>query len=78
MAVTLSDLIRGGKRLEFGCYACQLHMYVDPSAIALPTETPVPAVAGELRCPQCKAVNTEFGYPIWTRPDARPPNIGAG
>jgi len=76
--VTLQDLIRSGKRLELGCHVCHLHQYIDPSIIALPAATPVPAVADALRCPQCTATNTQSGYPVWTRPDARPPKMGAG
>ena len=76
-AVTLGDLRRNRKMLEFGCYACRLHIYIDPADIALPAELPVPAASDLLKCPQCRAENFEPGYPIWTRPDARSPKMGA-
>lgn len=77
MPVTLADLIRDGKRAEIGCYACRLHRYVAPVMIDLPPNTAVSAVCDRLRCPQCQFENVEQGYPIWARPDARPPKMGA-
>ena len=78
MTVTISDLIDQAKLLELGCYTCRLHLYIDPAVLHLPGATAVPAAADHIKCPQCKAVNREPGYPIWTRPDARPPKMGAG
>ena len=76
-AVTLDDLITLGKRLEIGCFVCRLHIYIDCADLLLPGETAVPDIAGLLRCPQCGAENAEPGYPIWVRPDSRPPSMGA-
>lgn len=76
-AVTLGDLIERDGCLEFGCFACRIHLYVDPRAILLPPETAIPDVSDSLRCLQCGVVNKEKGYPLWTRPDARPPRMGA-
>ena len=76
-AVTLGGLRQDGKLLELGCYECRLHMYVDPALIALPDPTPVPAICDRLKCPQCGVENAEPGYPIWCRPDARSPRMGA-
>ena len=76
-AVTLGDLRQDGKLLELGCYACRLHIYIDPAVIALPAATPVPAACDLMKCPQCGAENPEPGHPIWTRPDARSPKMGA-
>ena len=76
-AVTLGDLRQLGKLLELGCYACRLHLYVDPADIALPEDLAVPDACDFLKCPQCRAENSEPGYPIWTRPDARSPKMGA-
>ena len=78
MTVTIEQLRHAGKALEIGCYRCKLHIYVDPAAIPVPNGTPVPGVSDLLRCPQCASVNAEPGFPIWTRPDARPPKMGAG
>ena len=51
-AVTLGDLRQNGKLLELGCYACRLHLYVDPADIALPAHLAVPAACDFLKCPQ--------------------------
>ena len=74
---TIGDLIERSKALEIGCYFCGLHLFVDPAKVILPKHTPVPAVCNSLKCPQCKSVNVEPGHPLWTRPDARPPKMGA-
>ena len=76
-AVTLNDLVVLRKRLELGCFACRLHLYIDASILKLPGGIAVPDVAALLRCPQCGAENREPGYPLWVRPDARPPEMGA-
>ncbi len=77
MFVTIGDLIESGRRLELGCYACDLHIYVDPREIPVAPATTIPTLSEMLTCPQCKAENAEPGYPVWTRPDARPPLMGA-
>lgn len=77
MHVTIGCLIESGKLLEIGCYGCSFHAYVDPADISVPAKTPVPTLSELLKCPQCRAENSEPGYPIWTRPDARPPKMGA-
>ena len=76
--VTISNLIAADKLLEIGCHICKLHLYLRPTDIAVSPETPVPAVSELLRCIQCGAVNAEANYPVWVRPDARPPRMGSG
>ncbi len=76
-AVTLDDLMSLGKQLEIGCFICRLHIYLGGAGLLLPGATPLPDVAGLLRCPQCGAENAEPGYPLWVRPDSRPPRMGA-
>lgn len=76
-AVTLKDLVALHKQLEIGCFTCRLHLFIDASILVLPGDVAVPDVAGYLRCPQCGAENQEPGYPLWVRPDARPPDMGA-
>ncbi len=63
-AFTLFELVSTGKQLEIGCHACNLHIYLDPSILAVPADTPVPAVCDLLMCPQCKSQNAEPGYRI--------------
>lgn len=75
---TIGGLIKCGRQLEIGCHACRFHIYVDAGEIPVAAETQIPALSKLLRCPQCHAVNVEHGYPLWTRPDARPPKMGAG
>ncbi len=74
--VTLEDLMRAGRRLEVGCFACHYHGYVDPAAIALAPDTPTPFAGDRMGCPRCGARNREKGYPLWSRPDARQPGWG--
>lgn len=78
MHITVGDLIERGRSLKIGCSTCHPHLYIKPDLISLPKHTPVPDVCNSLKCPQCKTVNEELGYPIWTRLDARPPKMGAG
>lgn len=75
--VTLGDLIASCRYLEIGCHVCRLHLYIDPAVVSLPGTIPVPDVCDLLKCPQCGAVNVETGNPVWARPDARPPKMGA-
>ena len=76
--VTIDALKKSGRLLELGCFNCRLHLNLDPALIAVPGDTPIPEISDLLICPQCRAVNAEPGHPIWTRPDARPPRMGAG
>lgn len=75
--VTLDDLMARGLCLEIGCHHCRLHVYIRPDVLALPGTTTVPEVGDLLKCPQCGVENTEAGHPVWSRPDARPPRMGA-
>ena len=74
----IEDLIKRGNLLELGGFAYHLHLCVDPALIAVPGDTPIPEISDLLICPQCWVVNSEPSHPIWTRPDARPPRMGAG
>ena len=76
-SVTLGDLIANGRSLEFGCHICRLHLYIDPAILQMTVTVPVPEVCDSLKCPQCGAENTEACSPVWARPDARPPKMGA-
>ena len=80
--VTIADLIAADKMMEIGCYVCKLHMYVDACLLAVPDDTPVPQVCDHIGCPnpECGMRNPKpgHGYPIWTRPDSRPPRMEAG
>lgn len=78
MAVNLYELSTTGKVIELGCLQCGLHLFIDAAKIGAPMVTEFPALSQLLKCPQCKAVNAEPNYPIWARPDARPPKMGAG
>jgi len=75
--VTLSHLKEINKALEIGCHVCGYHQFVDPSLILVAPETEIPDLSELLKCPQCGAENEEPNYPIWVRPDARPPLMGA-
>jgi hypothetical protein len=72
-SVTVGDLARDGKLLEFECSACRpaRHLYIEPLSLGLPQRMPVPEVADHLVCSVCGARNDEIKRPIWARPDAR-------
>lgn len=78
MTVSLADLILKDKTIEIGCTDCGLHIFVPPASIPVARETPVPELSQLLKCCQCGVINTEPNHPIWARPDARPPKMGAG
>ena len=76
-SVVLGDLISTGINLEIGCFKCRLHVYIAAESLTISPKTPLPCIAALLRCPQCHSINKEAGYPLWVRPDARPPRMGA-
>ena len=51
--VTLADLIRDGKLLWVYCTECGHERDLDPDAIDLPPETPVPEVGKHMKCSAC-------------------------
>ncbi len=76
--VALQDLIRSGQLLELGCYACKRHAYIDASCFDVPSQTPSFKVCDAIACPACGVRNAEPGFPLWSRPDARPPTLALG
>ena len=38
--VTIDALKNAGRLLELGCFACHLHLYVNPALIGVPGDTP--------------------------------------
>ena len=59
--VTLGDLVRDDKLLWVYCCDCGHERDVNPAAVPLPAETPVPEVGKRMRCSKCgsRKINTK-------------------
>ena len=57
--VAIDALKKSGRLLELGCFACHLHLYLNPALIAVPGDTLIPEISDLLIGPQCQAVNAE-------------------
>jgi hypothetical protein len=51
--VTLGDLINAGKLLWVYCCDCGRERDVDPAALPLPADFPVPSVGSRMKCSAC-------------------------
>jgi hypothetical protein len=69
--VTFGDLARDGKLLWVYCTECYHERDLDPSAVPLPAETPVPSVGKRMKCSACGSRNID------ARPELYPGGIVA-
>jgi hypothetical protein len=51
--VTLADIIHDGKLVWVYCTACDRERDIDPAAMPLPRETPIPEVGKHMKCSAC-------------------------